>query len=314
MKKSLTALIALSLCAVLALTLTSCGPTTGTEDTTDEFIAATVDVSQSIPVSESEIIAFYNDILTKIQLPDTFTQENKPGLKTNESIHIDNINVLSYDKTTGEATESDSLNGLNKSAKALKDRILGGIDLSKPDIVFGDTQTSFDSMIYPYDNTAVVLTSEDVVKANSYADGNNLNITITLKNTPEAIANTFGIRDKKAVIEKFNEQCANYAVIDDYTVNYDIKDGDENPIYSEINLSVELEKQDDGTYKTTGRITRFTIKVIADIAATADCVGSFKDNGTIQINFRLTDELNYEFDWLGTADWEPIPSDEEVSE
>lgn len=309
MKKRFTVLTATILCLVMALTFASCSDTAAEEDSTDEFAAATVDVSDSIPVSEAEIINFYNDIITKVQLADTFTAENKPGLKTSESLRVDNINILTYDAAKGEAYENEALNALNKSAKAIKDRILSGIDTSVPVIAFGDMNSSIDSVIYPYDNPQTALTADDVIKAESSADGNNLNISITLNNDITTVENVFGTRDKTEVLAMFNEECKDYALINDYTVNY-VAD-EENNTYSTINLSVELEQQDDGTYKCTGRITSFNIRVIADISATATCVGSFKDNGDIQINFRLTDEKYYEFDWLGTADWEPV---EEVTE
>ena len=309
MKKRFTILTAILLCFAMMLTFASCTGTDTEEEVTEEFAGATVDISDAIPVSEAEIIAFYNDIITKIQLTDTFTAKDKPGLKTNESLRVDNINILSYDAATGEAVESDSLTALNKSAKAIKDRVLGGIDTSVPVIAFGDMNTSFDSVIFPYDNPQVALTTADVIKAESYADGNNLHIAITLNNDAATIENVFGMRDKAEILDMFNAESKDYAVINDYTVNF-VGD-EENNTYSTINLTVELEQQADGTYKCTGRITSFNIKVIADIAATATCVGSFKDNGDIQINFRLTDEKSYEFDWLGTASWEPV---EEVTE
>lgn len=301
MKKRFTVITAILLCFVMMLTFASCSGTQ--EEEGEEFKGATIDVGDAIPVSEAEIIAFYNDIITKVQLADTFTAENKPGLKTNESLHVDNINILKYDAATATATEDGSLEALNKSAKALKDRILGGIDTSIPVIGFGDMKTSFDSVIYPYDNTLVSLTDDDIISAESYADGSNLNISIKLNNTVETVENIFGTREKAVVLEKMNAESKDYASINDYTVNY-VAD-EENNVYSTINLSVELEKNDDGKYVCTGRITSFNIKVIADVAAVATAAGSFADYGDLQINFRLTDEKNYEFDWLGNSTWEP---------
>jgi hypothetical protein len=279
----------------------------GNESDEDEFVAATIDVGDSIPVSKKEIINFYNNIITKLQLEDTFTAENKPGVNTSESLYVDNINVLSFDKATGEATEDAALTAFNKSTNVIKSRILSGIDTSVPVLGFGDMNASIDSVIYPYDNPEVKLTTENVINAESFADGNNLNISITLANDNATIENVFGTRDKISVLETFNEKCKDYVAIDDYTVNY-VAD-EENNTYSTINLSVELEKQDDGTFKCTGRITSFNIKVIADISAVATPVGSFADYGDIQINFRLTDEKNYEFDWLGNSTWEPKAED-----
>ncbi|MBR5233643.1 MAG: hypothetical protein IKW03_05500 [Clostridia bacterium] len=302
MKKRFTVLMAIILCFTMMFTFASCS-SSGDEDTTEEFKGATVEVADSIPVSEKEIIEFYNDLITKIQLEDTFTATTKPGLKTDESLGVDNISILSYNAATGEATEDAALTAFNKSSNVIKSRILSGIDTSIPVLGFGDMNAPIDSVIFPYDNPEVKLTGDDVIKAESYADGNNLNITIVLANDVSTIENVFGTRDKTAVLEKFNEKCADYANITDYTVNY-VAD-EENNVYSTINLSVELEKQDDGKFACTGRITSFRIKVFADISATATTVGSFADYGDIQINFRLTDEKNYEFDWLGNSTWEP---------
>ncbi len=303
MKKRFTILMAIVLCLTMMFTFASCSGTSGDEDATEEFKGAIVEVDDSIPVSEKEIIEFYNNIITKIQLEDTFTAENKPGLKTDESLGVDNINILSYDVATGEATEDAALTAFNKSSNVIKSRIISGIDTSIPVLGFGDMDAPIDSVIFPYDNPEVKLTSDDVIKAESFADGNNLNISITLANDVATVANVFGTRDKTAVLEKFNENCKDYATINDYTVNY-VAD-EENNVYSTIDLSVELEKQEDGTFKCTGRITSFRIKIIADISATATAVGSFADYGDIQVNFRLYDEKNYEFDWLGNCTWEP---------
>ena len=308
MKKNISVLMAILLCFAMIASFTACADSTA-EVEEDPFVAATIDVGDAIPVSENEIIAFYNDIISKVQTDANFTAENKPGLKTNESLRADSIKILALDTATGEATESDSLKALNNSAKAIKDRIIGGIDTSIPVIPFGDMNNSASSVIYPYDSTAVTLTTEDVLKAECSADGNNLNISIVLNNTAETIENVFGIRDKEAVLAALNENCADYASVNDYTVTY-VAD-EENNTYSTINLSVELEKQENGSYKCTGRITSFRINIIADIAADLTCKGSFADNGDVQVQFRMTDEKNYEFDWLGTASWEPV---EEVTE
>lgn len=303
MKKKISVLVAVILCIAMLASFAGCS-STGEEENADAFVAATLDVEDNIPVSEAEIIAFYNDIITKVQIDSNFTAENKPGLNTGESISADDIKILSYNAVTGEATESDSLKTLNDSAKAIKDRIIGGIDTSVPVIPFGDMSTSISSVIYPYDTAEVTLTDDDVISAACNADGNNLNISIVLNNTPETVNNVFGIRDKAAVLAALNENCADYASINDYTVNY-VADEESNT-YSTINLSVELEKQDDGSYKCTGRITSFRINIIADVAANITCKGSFADYGDLQIQFRFTDEKNYSFDWMGSADWEPV--------
>lgn len=303
MKKKFSVLVAIALCITMLASFAGCGTTDVAEEEVDTFVAATIDVGDSLPVSTNEIIAFYNDIITKVQTDSNFTAENKPGLNTSESIRVDNLKVLAYDTATGEATEDDSLKALNSSAKAMKDRILGGIDTSIPVIPFGDMSTSFNTVIYPYGSAVTNLTADDVIRAESNADGNNLNISIVLNNTAETVNNVFGTRDKAALLATFNENCADFASINDYTVSY-IGDEESNT-YSTINLSVELEQQDDGSYKCTGRITSFRINIIADVAANITCKGSFAEHGDIQLQFRFTDEKNYTFDWMGNADWEP---------
>lgn len=312
MKKKISIFAAIMLCFAVMASFAGCTATGDAEDVTDEFVAATLDINQSIPVSEAEIIAFYNDLMTKVQSDSSYTAENKPGVKTNESIGADNIKVLAYNAETDEAVESDALNALNKSAKEIKNRIIGGIDTSIPVVAFGDTQDSISRVIYPYDSESVTLRADDVLEATCNADGNNLNISITLNNTFETVNNVFGTRDKDAVLSAMNENCKAYATINDYTVNY-VADEESNT-YSTINLSVELEKQEDGTYACTGRITSLNIRIIADVAANVTMGGSFADKGDVQVQFRLTDEKNYEFDWLGTASWEPVEATSEAAE
>lgn len=304
MKKKLSVLLALMLCVVMTVSFTGCSMFATEEGEEDTFVAATLDVGNDLPASEAEIVAFYNDIITKVQTDSNFTAANKPGVNTSESINADGIKVLAYNADTAEATESDALKGLNASAKTIKDRMLGGIDTSIPVIAFGDMETSISTVIYPYDSAVSALTVEDVVKAECNADGSNLNISIVLGNDVETIETVFGTRNKEAVLADLNENCKDFADINDYTVNY-VADEESNT-YSTINLSVELEKQEDGTYKCTGRITSFKIRVVADVAANATCKGSFADYGDIQVQFRFTDEKNYTFDWMGNATWEPV--------
>ena len=305
MKKRFTVLTAIMLCVVMLVGFSACGGTAD-DDETDVFVAATVPVRDSLPVSKADIIAFYNDIITKVQQADTFTAENRPGLKTTESLRVGDLKILSYDPQTGEATEDDSLKALNKSAKAIKDRILGGIDTSKPLVAFGDLNTTpISSVIHPADSDTVYLDASDITKAECYVDGNNMNIYMELANTPQTIAKVFGIRDKNTVLAAMNEHSSEYATVNDYTVSYVDTEDENSSVHSTINLSVELEKQEDGSYKCTGRITTFKINVIADVSAYVTCGGSFADAGDIQVNFRLTDVKNYDFDWLGSADWEP---------
>lgn len=304
MKKRLTVLTAILLCLSLAIGFSACSGTTEDEENVSEFVAATIPVSGSIPVSESEIISFYNDIMTKLQSADTFTAADKPGVKTDESLKAGDLKILSYNAATGEATEDDSLKALNKSAKAIKDRILSGIDTSVPVIPFGDVNASIASVIYPYDTAEMNLTADDITKAECNVDGNNLNIYFELTDDAETIDKVFGIRNKDALLAEINEQCSAYAYINDYTVTY--VDDAENNTHSTISLSVEVEKQADGTYRCTGRVTSFDMKIICDVSANLTCAGSFADNGDIQVNFRLTDEKYYEFDWLGSSTWEPV--------
>lgn len=307
MKKRLTLLTAIVLCVAMMISFASCSAMTGDEEETNEFVAATVPVTDDVPVSEAEIIAFYNDILTKLQQADMFNETNKPGINLNESLSVDNINVLALDTKTGEATESDALTTLNKSAKAIKDRILGGIKTDSTVIAFGDTATPVSSVIYPHDGT-VKLNTEDVIKADCNVDGSNMNISITLAGDVNTVNNVFGTRDKAAVLSAINEQSKAYATVNDYTVEY-IAD-EENNTYSTINLVFEVVNNGDGTYSCTGRIMSLEIKVICDVAADMTCAGSFADYGDVQVQFRFTDSKRYEFDWLGNASWEPLATEE----
>ena len=308
MKKRLTFLTAIILCFAMMFSFASCTSTGDEEDASDVFTAATIPVNTNVPVSEGEIIAFYNDIIANLQKSDMFTAENKPGVNLNESLSAGDLKVLALD-ASGEATESDSLNALNKSAKAIKDRIISGIETDSTVVAFGDMATPISTVFYPYDGTSN-LTSDDVVKAECNVDGSNLNISITLAGDINAVNNIFGTRDKDEVLASFNENCKDYADISDYTVEY-VAD-EENNTYSTIKLVVEVEEQEDGTYKCTGRIMSLNIKIICDVAANMTCKGSFADYGDLQVQFRFTDEKNYEFDWLGSATWEPAA--EEVSE
>lgn len=306
MKKRLTTVMALLLCVSMALCLSSCGKTDVDEDVSD-FVAATIPVSANVPVSKQEIIDFYNDIISKVQDNTTFTSENRPGVKTNESLRVGDLKILAFNKATGTATESDSLKSLNKSAKAIKDRILGGIDLSIPVVPFGDMNTSVADVIYPYDSAVSAISAEDVVFAECNVDSNNLNVYLKLSSAPETIDKVFGIRDKASIISDMNSHSSEYAEIQDYTLSY-VNDA-ENDVYSSIYLSVEVEKQEDGTFVCTGRITSLDIKIISDVSAEVEAKGSFADSGDLQVNFRLTDEKYYEFDWLGTSTWEVKPED-----
>lgn len=303
MKKRLTSVIAIILCTAMAFGLSSCNNADGGEEDESEFVAATLPISENVPVSEKEIIEFYNDVITNIQDNSLFTAENKPGVKTNESLNVNDINILAYNPLTQEATEDNSLKALNKSAKAIKDRILSGIDTSIPVIPFGDMNSSVSTVIYPYNSTEMHLSAADVQKAECNVDANNLNITLTISPFPETVEKVFGIRNKTELLNNLHEHCGEYAEINDYEVAY--TNDEENDIQSTINLSVEVEKQDDGTYKCTGRITSLDIKIISDVTAFVTAKGSFEENGDLRITFRLTDEKYYEFDWLGSSTWEP---------
>lgn len=307
MKKRLTFLTAILLCVAMMFSFASCSTTGDDEDSSDVFTAATIPVNTNIPVSEGEIIAFYNDIMVNLQKADMFTAENKPGVNLSESLSANDIKVLALDTATGEATESDALNALNKSAKAIKDRIISGIATDSTVVGFGDMATPISTVVYPCDGTSN-LTSDDVVKAECNVDGSNLNIEITLAGNVDTVNNIFGTRDKAEVLASFNENSKDYADISDYTVEY-VEDA-ENNTYSTIKLVVEVEEQADGTYKCTGRIMSLNIKIICDVAANMACKGSFADYGDLQVQFRFTDEKNYEFDWLGSSTWEPAVEEE----
>ena len=91
MKKRITFLTAIILCVAILFSFASCSAMTGEEEETNEFVAATVPVSDDVPVSESEIISFYNDIMTNLQKTDMFDSSNKPGINMSESLSADDI-------------------------------------------------------------------------------------------------------------------------------------------------------------------------------------------------------------------------------
>ena len=305
MKKSLSKLTALLLCVVMIFCFASCSDTPVEEE---EFVAATIDISDDIPVSEAEIIAFYNNIITALQAEDAFSSANKPGIKLSESIDAGDINILAYD-STGEAKEDGKLAALNSSANAIKNRIIGGIPTDSTVVGFGDINTPFTTIFHPGTGVSAI-DADDIVSAECHIDGNKLYINLKLAGNLETVENIFGTRNKEDVIKGFNEFSSDYAEVTDYAVTY-VEDA-ENNTYSTINMEVEVEKQNDGTYKCTGRILNIDIRVICDVAADVTCKGSFADNGNVQVNFRFTDNKNYTFDWLGTDTLEPAA--EEVSE
>ncbi len=300
MKKRLAKLTAILLSVAMIFCFASCTPADEEEDT---FVAATLAIDTNIPVSQSEIIDFYNTIITALQTNDAFTAANKPGINYSESLGANDIKVLAYNAATGEATEDGKLAALNASANAIKNRIIGGIPTDSKVIGFGDMSTPFSTIIHPGTGVSS-LTNEDIINAECHVDGNKLYISMNLNGAVETIENVSGIKDKSKVIADFNAFTTDYAEVKDYTVSY-IAD-EENNTYSTINLEVEVEKQADGTYKCTGRIMNLNIKAISNVAAVVDCKGSFADNGTVQVNFRLTNEKNYSFDWLGNESWEPV--------
>lgn len=296
MRKKFTVFICIILSVLIAAGFTSC--TSASEDeSTEEFAAALLE-APDIPVSESEIIAFYNELVSAVQKDSGFTSKNKPGVKTTESIKAGDIEITSLD-----GKENAGIDSLNSAAKEIKDRIISGIDTSVPVIPFGDMGASVSSVIYPYDSDEVKLSEADVISADCTVNGSSLDISMVLTNSRETVENVFGVRDKAAVLDDIHLHCADYAEINDYSIEY-VND-DENDVHSTINLSVETEKQSDGTYKCTGRIISLSIKIVCDVKAQAICKGSFADNGSIEISFRFTDEKKYEFDWLGTSTWEP---------
>lgn len=299
MKKRLSKLTALLLCVAMLFCFASCSDT---PDEEEEFVAATLDITDDIPVSKSEIIAFYNDIITALQAKDAFTSENKPGINFSESIGAGDIKVLAYNAATGEATEDSKLDALNSSANAIKNRIIGGIPTASAIVGFGDTDTPFTTIFHPGTGVSA-LNADNVVGAECHVDGSKLYISINLAGNLETVEAVFGTRDKAAVIADINSYSADYAEVTDYAVTY-VEDA-ENSTYSTINMEVEVAQQDDGSYKCTGRIMNLNIKIICDVAANVTCKGSFADNGDVQVNFRFTDNKSYTFDWLGTDTWEP---------
>ena len=306
MQSKLFKISAVFLCFVIIFAFSSCGAS-DKDDNSEEFQAATLSVPENAPVSESEIIDFYNNLVSDLQKNENFTSENRPGVTASETISTGDIQILSYNSETGTAQESEQLSALNGSAAEIKNRIIRGIDTSIPVIPFGDMNTSISSVIYPYDSDEITIEPENVKSAECNIDGSNLNIYIILNNTPEAVANVFGIRDKNTLLNDINSYSEKYAKINDYTVSY-VED-EESDTHCSIYMTVEVEKADSGKYICTGRVMSLDYKIISDVSVNASCVGVFSEYGDIQINFRMTDEKYYQFDWLGTAAWEPLASE-----
>lgn len=291
---------AIALCLILTFMLAGCSLFASEEE--DDFEPAEIPIESDIPVDEAEVIAFFNNVISYIQKDNSFPEDKKPGIKTSESLGVDNgsIRVL-----TADGSEDSSLDGLNAAAKKIKDEIIGGIDISFPVIHFGDTSAKASEVIYPYDSDIMALSADDVEFADCTVDADNLHILITLSNTPETIGKIFGIRDKTEIIDLINKTTASYALVNDYEIDYNIEvpEGD-SPVKSTIALSCEVEQQDDGSYKCTGRITEFKYTVNEMITAYISCGGSFADFGDITLKCRLNDTRSYDFDWYGSAVWE----------
>lgn len=297
MKKRIAALVAVLLTLTIVFSFAGCTPDGGEEEVS-EFVPATIDMGDDVPVSEAQIIAFYNQLIDSLIAEGTFTNENKPGVKVSESMKADSVKVLSLDKSTGEATESDALAPLNKSLKAIRDRIIAGVPKDSRVSKFGSAESEH-TIASLFSGNDVTL--DDVIKAECSSDGNNINILLTLAPTAETAANVFGVRDKAEVISAINEYSKEYAEVSDYTVNY-VAD-EENNVYSTIALSVEVAPDETGEYKCTGRITSIEIKMISDVAANLVCKGSFAQLNDVQAQFRFTNSKYYDFDWVGSTDW-----------
>lgn len=314
MRKKLCSLTALLMAVIMLFSFSSCDLFTTEDDASSTFKPAEIPTPETIPVTETEIISFFNSVISYVQKTDNFTASDKPGINTSSSVSVDDIKFLKYDTATKTAKEDDSLIALNKSASSIKDRIISGLDLDTPVIVFGDMNTSASTVIYPYDSSDISLDVNDVKDASADVDGTNLNITLTLNDKSDSIAKLFEIKDKQTVLNSINKQSASYAKVTDYTIAYvdfdgvtdkDNPDNNQDPVHSKIELSCEVEKNSDGTYSCTGRITKFKYTIVSDVTASITCGGSFADYGDIQTTFRLTETREHDFDWYGSATWEP---------
>ncbi len=291
---------AIALCFISVFALSGCSLFASEEE--DDFEPAEIPIESDIPVDEAEVIAYFNNVLSYIQKDSIFPEDKKPGIKKSESLGVDNgsIRVLSAD-----GSEDSSLDGLNAAAKKIKDEIISGIDNPPTIIHFGDISAKASEVIYPYDSDIMKITSDDVEYADCSVDSDNLHILITLSGTPETINRVFGIRDQNDILNKINETTASYAYVTGYETDYDIDvpEGD-TPVKSTIALSCEVEQQEDGSYKCTGRITEFKYTIYEMVTAHITCRGTFADYGDIMLRFRMTDTRSYEFDWYGSAVWE----------
>ena len=283
--------------------LSGCSLSSANQADDDEFEPAEIPIQADIPVDEEEIIDYFNTLITYIETDGNFPADKKPGIKTSESFSVDKGSIMLFN---ADGSENPDLDGMTRALKKIKNDITDGVDLGFDLVPFGaadDVKAS--EVIYPFDSNKMTLTSADVKSADCSVDANDLNITFVLSSTPEAIANVFGIRDKADTIAKVNDYTAEYAKVTDYDISYEVSvPEDADSIESTIMLSCELEKLDDGSYKCTGRIDKFTFTVNSDVTAYLTCGGSFAEFGDVQLKFRLTDTRDYEFDWYGAASWE----------
>lgn len=312
MKKPLVKILIFVLSsAVLTMSLSSCIFDVVNEETKVDY--AKMPETDVMPVTEADVLNYFNTVLNYLQDSSNFTEKDKPGIKVSTEFSTDNREVLNL---SGE--EDDKLKPIDESAKQISNRIVSGLEDSGKynfsPLVFGDMSISASTLIYPYDSDKINITTADVLSAESDIDGSNLNLTITLNGTPEVIEKVYGVPDKQKVISDFNSQMSSYARLDDYTETYvnfeggtDEEDHEKilDPVYSVIKMSVALEKNDKGTYFATGRINDLEYTVVSDISAKMTGLGSLSDYGSFIVNFRKTENKKYEFDWIGNASFEP---------
>ncbi len=313
MRKTVTLITALALALTMLLNLTGCSIFDVSEDDLSDVTRADMPRTDRLPVTEGEIIAYYNELMTALKNDGAFTPETKPGILTEDSLDVYDIRLLKP-SDSGEPVEDDSLKTMQKSAGKIRDRILDGLDLSVPTVQFGDMTASAKNVIAPVGADALALHAADVKHADLEIDGTHLNIFITLHGAASAIDKVYDAREPAKVIDAINKQSGEYCVVNSYHKDYveiDPVNDPENPdnnvdaVYSRIEMVVELEKHEDGGFVSTGRVESVTYTVISDVTADLSMVGPFEALGPVICTMRMTETRKHTFDWYGSATWEP---------
>lgn len=292
-KLRLTAII-----AALAILLSGCSLFSVEEEDATEPEYASMPESSFFPVSKEETVNYYNTVLGALRSGAAFTEEDKPGVAVSDSIDVYDIELYKVDES-GNKIESDDLEALKASAKAVKSRILDGLDLGVEPIERGDMTRPLTEVIAPVGQTDVTLEPHDAVKTDAGIDGGSLNLTLVMTENPESIAKVYDARDPAEVIKNINEQSGEYCVVEGYEKVYANRDATEDvsAAHSVVELTVALDKDADGNSYSSGRATRMKTSVTAFVTAQLSFTGPFEKYGSVTCAFTMTETREYTFEW-----------------